>query len=236
MRVLVFENWPCEDAAMAGTAFEENGWVLEVVPCYRRRHAPAPSADALLVLGGPMNVYEEEKFPFLGWETAFIREWVRADRPLLGLCLGAQLLSKATGGTVSRNPDPEIGHFTVDLTEGGQADPIFSGLPNPLRVVQWHQDTFSLPAGATLLATSRQCRNQAMRLGQAVGLQFHLEIGREKMTTWIREYVKDPADRRVDADGILAEFDKWEAGYYEVCRQLIGNFCRSVAPAGRKAP
>lgn len=226
MKILILQNHPCEDAATAGTAFEEYGAEIEVVECFKSRQTPMLTGDALLVLGGPMNVYEEQKYPFLRWETDLIREWAEEGRPILGICLGAQLLSKATGGSVTKNSIPEIGHFEVEQTTAGMEDPVFTGIRNPFPVVQWHQDTFSVPAGGTLLARGTTCQNQAFRIYRAIGLQFHLEIGRDKMSSWMKEYANDPALSGINADAILKEFSGKEALYADICTRLIQNFCR----------
>jgi GMP synthase (glutamine-hydrolysing) len=226
MKVLVFQNHPCEDAGTAGTAFEDYGAEVEVIECFKSRRAPDVSGDVLLVLGGPMNVYEEKEHPFLRWETEWIHKWAEEGRPVLGLCLGAQLLSKATGGKISKNEVPEIGHYEVQLTEAGMEDPIFSGIKNPVPVIQWHQDTFTVPPGGILLATGSACTNQAFRIFRAIGLQFHLEIGRDKMSAWIDEYVRNPAEEGIDVEGIMETFTGKEATYASVCTKLIQNFCR----------
>lgn len=226
MRLLVFQNHPCEDAALAGEVFSGLGWELSVVDCHGGQRPAKPDADALLVLGGPMNVYEEEKYPFLRWETEWIRDWAAAGRPCLGLCLGAQLLSKALGGRVTANPVREIGHFQVELTEEGCRDSLFEGFSRRFDVVQWHGDTFSIPPGGVHLASSDLCVHQAFRYKRAIGLQFHLEIGRDKMAAWVREYVHDPVEQGVDVRGLLAGFAQREFGYAETCRRLVLNFCR----------
>jgi GMP synthase (glutamine-hydrolysing) len=235
MKILIFQNYPCEDAAMAGTAFEEYGAEIETVDCLHSKQPPDITGDALLVLGGPMNVYEEQKYPFLKWETEWIHKWAEEGKPVLGLCLGAQLLSKATGGKVTKNSVREAGHFEVQLTKAGLEDPLFSGIKNPIPVVQWHQDTFSVPPGGILLATGNVCTNQAFRIYRTIGLQFHLEIGREKMATWIKEYVRNPAEEGIDVESILEDFTGKENLYSAICRKLIHNFCRyDISSAPRK--
>jgi GMP synthase-like glutamine amidotransferase len=212
---------------MAGTAFTDLGWNLRVVNCWE--HAAPPSGlggDALLVLGGPMNVDETARYPFLAWETDWIRDWALAGRPMLGICLGAQLLAKALGGVVTRNRAPEIGHFTVALTREGRMDPLFSGFPREIQVVQWHSDTFSIPSGSTRLAGSALCDNQALRFRHAIGLQFHLEIGRAKMAAWVNEYAADAAQTGVNVTRLLLDFREREANYARNCRLLVENFDR----------
>lgn len=235
MKLLIFQNYPCEDAALAGAAFEEYGMDIEVIDCYHSKRPPDAEGDALLVLGGPMNVYEEGKYAFLKWETEWIRDWAEDGRPMLGLCLGAQLLSKAAGGKVTQNPAREIGHFEVCLTKAGLEDPLFMGIRNPIPVVQWHQDTFSIPPGGILLATSETCKNQAFRIYRAIGLQFHLEINREKMAAWIHEYVNDSDKQGIDTTGILDDFAGKEIIYDNVCRTMIRNFIRYEVTSSTKS-
>jgi GMP synthase (glutamine-hydrolysing) len=227
MELLIFQNHPCEDAALAGDVFTDLGWTQRVVQCHRGERPDAgPAGDALLVLGGPMNVYEEAQYPFLAWETEWIREWAQAGRPMLGLCLGAQLLSKALGGKVTANPVREIGHYTVALTRDGKKDPVFQGFLPEFPVVQWHGDTFTIPEGAVWLAGSALCQYQAMRYKHAIGLQFHLEIGRVKMSAWIDAYCKPQEHAGIDVPTLLLGFEQREAVYAGACRRLIENFCR----------
>ena len=230
MTVLVFQNYPCEDAALLGEALESFGAELRVVDCFAGEPPPSPSwGSALLILGGPMNVYEEEEYPFLAWETRWIREWVAAGRPALGLCLGAQLIAKAMGARVVKSPVKEIGHFSVELTGAGAGDPVFAGFPNRIPVVQWHEDTFELPRSAVQLARGRLCENQAFRMGSAVGLQFHLELGRAKLEQWFREYDIDGEDEGVDVPAVLSEFAVKEPVYRDLCRRFVENFWRSLS-------
>jgi GMP synthase-like glutamine amidotransferase len=137
--------------------------------------------DFLVVMGGPMSVNDELEFPWLADEKAVIRSVVRARKPVLGVCLGAQLIAGAMGARVFPNPCKEIGWFPVEAVPA-PADPPFPlfRFPPAIEVFHWHGDTFDLPAGAVHLAASAGCRNQAFQLGSAViGLQFHLEITAE---------------------------------------------------------
>lgn len=141
---------------------------------YEQAPLPAPEqVDLLVVIGGPMSVHAEEAYPWLAAEKRFIREVVERGKPVLGICLGAQLIANALGAKVYRNPVKEIGWFPIRGVP--QEMPVFS-FPPMATAFHWHGETFDLPPGAIRLAGSEACENQAFQLGNAViGLQFHLE-------------------------------------------------------------
>lgn len=185
-RVLVFQHLPAEHAGIFREFMAERGLAPHVVELSAGDAIPDPTDfDALLIFGGPMNVYEEDAYPFLKSETAAIRHAVERDVPILGVCLGGQLLAKALGAPVTRNPVPEVGVFDVELTAEGRRDPLFANLPPRFPVAQWHNDTFAVPEGGALLATSPACRHQAFRVGEAAyGVQFHPEVTPEMAREW----------------------------------------------------
>ena len=140
----------------------------------------AAGAAAIILLGGPMGVYEADRYPHLREEIALAADALRLGVPILGICLGAQILAAAAGARVYRGPAQEIGWFPVTLTAAGRADPIVGVLPGEAMVFHWHGDTFEPPPGATLLASSRLYEQQAFRLApRAWGVQFHPEISVE---------------------------------------------------------
>jgi len=142
----------------------------------------------LIVLGGPMNVDEVQKHPFLGDDIRWIRQTIEAGIPLLGICLGAQLLAKAFGARVYAEEIKEIGWYPLELTIAAAEDRLFAGCGPKLTVFQWHGDTFDLPPGAVHLAQSPLYRNQAFRIGpSAYGLQFHIEMTSEMIEDWLTE-------------------------------------------------
>ncbi len=146
---------------------------------------PLPELDAvdfLIVMGGPMNIYEEDEYPWLAGEKRTIEEAIKKDKIVLGICLGAQLIADVLGGKVFPNEYKEIGWHPIALTEAGARSEVFGFLPPELTVFQWHGDMFHLPDGAVRLATSEGCRNQAFAWGDKVlGLQFHMESTRESI-------------------------------------------------------
>jgi GMP synthase (glutamine-hydrolysing) len=160
---------------------------------------PLRNVLGLIVLGGPMGVYEKREHPFLRGELAYLRRALKAEKPLLGVCLGAQLIAHALGARVYPNTVKEIGWYPLHRTALGERDPLFSRFPKTSTVFQWHGDTFDLPKGAHLLATAPLCRNQAFVWGRRVyGLQFHVEVN----AAMVRRWLKQPGvDRELSASG-----------------------------------
>jgi GMP synthase (glutamine-hydrolysing) len=139
--------------------------------------------DALVIMGGPMSA--NDALPGLAAELSLIEQGLRNRIPMLGICLGSQLLAKALGARVYRNAELEIGWAPVHLTDAGRADPLFQGIASPTTFFHWHGETFDLPEGAEWLAYSAKCRNQAFRYGDRVyGLQFHPEVSAEMIADW----------------------------------------------------
>lgn len=131
--------------------------------------------DWLLIMGGAMACYEEDTFPFLAEEKSFIRRCIQAGKTVVGICLGSQLLAECLGAKVYPSTHQEIGFLPVALNPSAMSHPLVEGLPSVMNLFQWHGDTFDLPEGATLLATSEACKHQAYVKGKCLGMQFHWE-------------------------------------------------------------
>ncbi len=158
-----------------------------------RPHLPLHEAAGLVVLGGPMSVWEVPQYPCLAQEMQWMQQAVAQRLPTLGICLGAQLLAAATGAQVRPNPCKEIGWYALELLPAAAEDPLFADCQRRETVFQWHGDGFDLPPGAVLLARSALCRHQAFRVGDhAWGLQFHLEMTPGMVEAWLSE----PHNRR----------------------------------------
>jgi GMP synthase-like glutamine amidotransferase len=192
MRVVAFRHEPSEDLGHIRTALDTHGIAVEYADLYDPG-APVPdaaAADGLIFLGGPMSVNDD--LAWLRQEERFLLDAVRAGKPVLGICLGAQLIAHALGATVRRNPSQEVGWFDIAIEPAAREDALFAGCASSETVFHWHGETFDLPAGAALLASSAQCRHQAFRLGANIyGLQFHLEVTPAMIADWCRHAI-DP--------------------------------------------
>jgi len=178
MRLHYLQHVPFENPGSILLWAQENGHVITNTQLYNDNPLPEQQDfDWLVVMGGPMNIYEEEKYPWLVTEKAFIREAVTAGKVIIGLCLGGQLIADVIGGKVTQNPYKEIGWFPIQLSEEVRTSPLFSFFPPQPVVFQWHGDTFSiLPAEAQCIAESEACKHQAFIYKKKVfGFQYHLE-------------------------------------------------------------
>jgi GMP synthase-like glutamine amidotransferase len=141
------------------------------------------SIDWLIIMGGPMGVYDEDKFSWLKKEKEFIKQAIAADKTIVGICLGSQLIAEALGSKVYKNTEKEIGWFDVALTPDGRKNKLLAGFENNFKVFHWHGDTFGLPANAVHLIQTSVCKNQAFLYKEKVlGLQFHFEVTKETLT------------------------------------------------------
>ena len=189
-KVLIVKHISNEGPGLIKTFFDEQGWPVELIDFSVGGVLPRnlDGIAAVVMLGGPMNVYEEKEYPFLKNEDDFITKLLVEDIPFLGICLGAQLLAKSCQGSVFKSDVEEIGWYTVNITREGRQDPLFFGLQSPLTVFQWHGDTFEIPQGGTLLVQGKRCRNQAFKVGNyAYGLQFHIEVTPDMVREWMKD-------------------------------------------------
>jgi GMP synthase-like glutamine amidotransferase len=177
MRLHSLEHVPFEDLARIGTWGENQEYLLSRTRFYMNDSLPTLSAiDWLVVMGGPMNIYEEDRYPWLIREKAFIADAIAHGKLVLGICLGAQLIADVLGGPVSPNQYKEIGWLPVSLTASASNSPLFHKLPSEFIAFHWHGDTFQIPPGALGAAFTPGCPNQAFVYKDRVaGLQFHLE-------------------------------------------------------------
>lgn len=183
--LLVLQHVDCEPPA--AYADELLAWGAELDFVELDRGQPLPDwrpYNGIIAMGGPMGAYDEALFPWLAAERRWLGEAVAAGTPVWGICLGAQLLAASLGAPVGPGSLPEIGVLPVELTPAAAEDPVFSQLPAEFPALQWHSDTYELPAGAQQLARSEAYEQQAFALDRAYGLQFHLEVPAALAAQW----------------------------------------------------
>jgi GMP synthase (glutamine-hydrolysing) len=183
---LALRHIPFEDLGLLAEPLRRRGYSLRYVdtPIEALEVTTAVDADLVVALGGPVAAYQADRYPWLKQETAALAARLGAERPTLGICLGAQLMATALGARVAPAPAPEIGWGPLALTDAGRASPlaVLEGLP----VLHWHSDRFGLPAGAENLASTPLCPHQAFALGShALGLQFHVEVDPARFEHWL---------------------------------------------------
>jgi GMP synthase-like glutamine amidotransferase len=188
-RALVLQHLAAEGPGTIGDHLVGAGMSLTVVELDEGESIPKSldEFDLMVVMGGPMDVWQEELHPWMVAEKATIRRWVcDMDRPFLGVCLGHQLLADALGGEVGPMTRPEIGLMGIELTQAGRSDPAFSRLPSPFYGLQWHgAQVRRPPPHGVVLASNEHCGIQALRVGHwAWGVQFHLEVGPDTVADW----------------------------------------------------
>jgi GMP synthase (glutamine-hydrolysing) len=209
-----------EVAAAAGHELER--WVVPLGGAPQ----PAASYGAVMVFGGSMHPDSDEEHGWLEHEADFLREALAAEVPIVGVCLGAQMLARAAGAWVGRAPQPEIGWFDVELTPEGRDDPLLGVLPPRTEAFQWHSYTFAVPENGTELARSTAC-TQAFRVGErAWGLQFHAEVTLPMVQAWAAD---DAGELPVPAADFLAETERRIAAWNDHGRRLAGAFLATAA-------
>ena len=185
------------------------------------------SYDAVLVFGGAMHADHDDTHPWLGPETEWLQRLVPSGTPVLGICLGVQLLARAAGSWVGPLEIPEIGWYEVELNAAGAADPVLGSLPSRFTALQWHRYTHGLPEGAVELARSSTC-TQAFRLGDACwGVQFHPEVTRTQIDGWIVDTEDPPPDAELMRSETPQKIDRWN----ELGRALCGAFLEAAERA-----
>jgi len=225
-KVLIIKHVAQEGPGLIGETLRSDEWEFEIIELGKGDTLPQnlQGVAALIALGGPMNVYEVDRFSFLDNEERLIRKALVEEIPFLGICLGAQLLAKTCGAEVHRSPEREVGWYKVKTTKGGRQDRLFRNAPERLDVFQWHEDTFELPDGGTLLATGTPCNNQAFKIGNnAYGLQFHIEATPDMIRGWMGDEQDKNALQR-----ILGDTARIEKTFLEQAGQLLNNFKQIV--------
>jgi len=226
----VFQNEKCEHLGVFSKILNENNISYQYIKLYEEEEIPnLNDYSAIIILGGPMNVYEERKYPFLKKENSSIKEALKINKPMLGICLGAQIIARAAGAKVYPAKRKEIGWFTIDLTIEGREDNVFKGLERQFNVFQWHGDTFDMPTESKKLATSNLIPNQAFSIGETTyALQFHLEVTKQMISEWVNRYANELASLKeeVDTDKMMKYSEQYIQPLNKHASLLFSNFLR----------
>lgn len=224
MRFLVIQHLDIEPPALIGNVLREGGHELTFVHLSRGEALPLDTCDfaGVIIMGGPQSA-NDTQLPYIRGELVWLKQRITEGMPMLGFCLGAQLIAKAAGGSISASSVRELGWYPIFPTPDTVTDPLFTDLPEAgLTVFQWHGETFSLPDTASLIATHPQVTAQAFRLGKAqYGIQFHVEVDDTLIQQWIAAGESEKA--HLGANGIKELNDATEA-HLEAMRA----FCRQM--------
>ncbi len=224
--ILILKNNENEGPGLIKIFFEENNIDYEIKEFYQNdEELNLDSFSAYIILGGPMSANDD--LPFINKEIKLIQEIIHRNIPFLGICLGSQLLAKSGGAFVKINGIKEIGVYNVFLTSMGIECPLFKDIKNPIKVFQWHGETFSIPPLGKWLATSETCKNQAVQLGNAFGLQFHLEFTPKMVKQIIDQNIHEFNNDKEIVD-ILNQFEKYYPEIKDLGYKLIQNFLKII--------
>ena len=211
-KIIVLQHHPAENLGTIARALEGAALAWQYVRLHDGHPVPRDmkGAGGLIVMGGPMAIYQIDRFPFLKDEMRLVGEAIAQGRPVLGICLGAQIVAAALGAKVDRNPaGKEIGWYPVKLSAAAREDRLFSAVPDTITPFHWHGDIFEPPHGAVTLASSDRTPCQAFRYGdKAWAIQFHLEVTRTSIVNMTTAFARELDRERIPPSTVLADSDK----------------------------
>jgi GMP synthase-like glutamine amidotransferase len=224
--ILSIQNIACETLGTLTDLFQLDGYEIENIKAATNRVPnTAGKYAAIIILGGPMAVYDD--ISYLEKEKQLITHAIRTNVPVLGICLGSQLIAEAAGGRVYPGPKKEIGWYNVTITPNGHKD-LFKGMKTKtMRVFQWHGDTYDLPSGASIMASSR-LYPQAFRIGNAIGIQFHLEVNSKMIRKWIEEYHQEIKNEHIKLEDIMPSKRNEIETLFHNCKVFYSNFSKII--------
>jgi len=223
-----------EDAGTLAGVLEHRGFALNYLEAGVDDLSPAKSADLLVVLGGPIGIYEVDRYPFLKQELATIETAVKKGVPTIGICLGSQALAAVFGARVYPNLQKELGWDEMTLTKEGRASPL--GAIEGVRVLNWHGDTFDLPLGTTRLASTKITPNQAFAYGPKVlALQFHVELPQRDLERWLIGHTLELANSKVDLAKMRSETARFAPAANAASTRLLNDWLDGISASSAAA-
>ena len=230
MNVVILKNVSSEGPGTIEDHLRENGIAYRTVDLMTEELPSVENFDALVLMGGPMSVNESDIYPYIKKEAELVRDFIRRDKKVFGVCLGAQIMASALGAKVYRGAQKEIGWFDIELQEEGVRDRLMAKMAvhpkagdfwKKFKVFHWHGETFDLPPGAVGLAKSALYPNQAFRYGEnAYAFQFHIEVRKEMVYEWLK-------DESVDMDKVVRDTEQWYEDYHARALNFYRAFFRN---------
>jgi GMP synthase (glutamine-hydrolysing) len=230
-KIWVLQHHPVETLGTIAEALASSALAWQYVRAFAGQPIPSDmkGAGGLVVMGGPMGVYEEDRYPFLRQELRLIEAALKESKPVLGVCLGSQLLAATLGARVSKGPGKEIGWHPVRLQPPAQDDRLFRGVPQSFVALHWHGDIFELPSGAVALAASDETAGQAFQYGdKAYGLLFHIETTPEIVAGMVRAFAAELEEAAVDGEKITADADRYRPGLENIAATVFGRWAAPI--------
>lgn len=231
-KVWVLQHAECETLGIIANALENEGVTAEYIRAFDGQPVPQDMGDAsgLIVMGGPMGVYQRDTYPHLSDELRLIEHALQTDIPILGVCLGSQLLAAALGAPVTPGPRKEIGWYPVSLTEGAQEDALLDGIQSPFTAFHWHGDVYTLPHGAVPLASSEMTAYQAFRYGNnAYGFLFHMETTAAIATEMTRIFANELHEAGVEPSTIQSGVKAHLSALNAVGATVFGRWAETLS-------
>ncbi len=225
--VLVFQHAAPETLGVIADALDDRGLKTKYVHSFLEEPTPASmdEFDALIIMGGPMGVYDQGRMPFLKAEMKLIEQALKAKKPILGICLGSQMLASVLGSNIVRRKEREIGWHRVRLSEQGIFDPLLKSIEPEFMAFHWHRDIFDLPQGAVSLVSSDMTEHQAFRSGDnAYGFLCHMEITENMIREMIRSFSNELDEERMDPATLMEQGLQYHPPLERIGKELFGRW------------
>jgi len=230
-KVIVLQHEPFEKLGIIAGALTSHAISYAYIRSFEGQPVPRQTSDAdgLIVMGGSMGVYEHHWYPFLLDEIKLIERAIDEGKPVLGVCLGSQLLATALGGHVTKAPGKEIGWYPIKLRPAAAGDKLFAEAPASFTAYHWHGDLFEVPAGASSLASSELTEHQAFRYGDsAYGLLFHMEATQRIVEDMVSGFAGELSEEHVDGQAIISQAGAFMPGLHEIGRRGFTGWAKLV--------